>query len=112
MAYRRQFQTSRHSSDSSWDPEKALAEALAEKAAFLNEHPEYIHYQNEIDRLLDKAGNAQNRMNVLAMLMEGKLIELQRQLHKLNHLLIEAGVAPASKNRPATQRHLIQMSKN
>lgn len=36
----------------------------------------------------------ENRMAVLAMLMEGKLLELHQQLQKLNGILIRAGVKP------------------
>jgi Spy/CpxP family protein refolding chaperone len=73
-----------------WNPDQALAEALAEKAEFLGQHPEYRQYQREIDTLMDKAGTPENRMTVLAMLMEGKLIELQQELKKLNGILLDA----------------------
>ncbi len=94
MANRVRFPSSQRRHDAPWNPETALAHALAEKAAFLNQHPEYREYQKEIDKLLDKAGSMENRMAVLAMLMEGKLIELHGQLQKLNGILTKAGVKP------------------
>ena len=80
--------------DVPWNPEAALARALAGKMAFLKQNPEYREYQKEIDRLLVKAGSMENRMAVLAMLMEGNLIELHQQLQKLNAILTNAGVKP------------------
>lgn len=74
--------------DHPWDADQALAEALAERADFLLKHPNHQHYQTEIDAILEKAGSAENRMTVLAMLMESKLIELQQELKKLNCILI------------------------
>jgi hypothetical protein len=94
MANRVRHPSSRRHQDDAWNSESALAQALAEKAEFLHQHPEYREYQREIDRLLDKAGTMENRMAVLAMLMEGKLLELHQQLQKLNGILIRAGVKP------------------
>lgn len=94
MANRLRLTLSEKRHDAPWNPETALAQALAEKAEFLNQHPEHQEFQNEIDRLLDKAGNMENRMAVLAMLMEGKLIELHQQLQKLNSILTKAGAKP------------------
>ena len=74
--------------DPQWDPDAALAAALAEKTDFLLKHPGHRKYQAEIDAILDKAGSPENRMTVLAMLMEGKLIELQQELKKLNGVLL------------------------
>lgn len=73
-----------------WNPDKALDEALAERALFLERHPKYKPYQQEINRLLDKAGSPENRMTILAVLMEAKLIELHAQLKRLNTVLIKA----------------------
>ena len=39
-------------------------------------------YQREIDRVLDKSGNHQGRLLVLGMLIQGKLLEMQRELVK------------------------------
>ena len=71
-----------------WNPEKLLAEALAERDLFLRDNPKYKPFQNEINKMLDKAGNPQNRMAVLAVLMESKLLELQNELRHLNTILI------------------------
>jgi len=71
-----------------WNPEQLLAEALAEKALFLEKYPQYKPFQREIDEMLEKAGSPENRMAVLAMLMEVKLIDLHDQLKQLNRILL------------------------
>ena len=70
-----------------WDPEQALQRALEERAQFLDTYPQYRNFQKEIDRMLDKAGNTENRMNVIALLIESKLVELYTQLKNLNTIL-------------------------
>lgn len=95
MANRIRLQLPQRQEDDSWNPEIALAEALAERAEFLRKNPQYWKFQNEIDRLLDKAGSSENRMIVLAMLMEGKLIDLHRRLRQLNAIMLSAGAKPA-----------------
>ena len=65
----------------------ALQAALAERAQFLQERPHLQAYQNEIDRLLDKSGNHQGRLAVLSTLMQGKLLEMQRNLYTLNKII-------------------------
>lgn len=67
--------------------EMAVATAIAERDQFLEQHPEYMPYQREIDRILDKAGPAEKRLAVLAMLMEGKLLEMQSHLMRLHGIL-------------------------
>jgi hypothetical protein len=73
-----------------WDAEGALANALAERALFLKNHPRHVKFQAQIDRMLDKAGNAEGRMTVLAMMIEAKLIELNSNLKLLNTILLRA----------------------
>jgi hypothetical protein len=73
-----------------WDPEKALTEAVAARDRFLEQHPEHRAYQQEIDRVMDSAGSEQQRMSVLAMLMEGKMVELAGKLRELNDILVKA----------------------
>lgn len=72
-----------------WDAEQMLAEALDERAQFLENHPQHKPFQIQIDRMLDKAGNAEARMTVLAILMEAKLIELHSQFKHLNGILLK-----------------------
>ncbi len=74
----------------SWNPKQALTDALEQREQFLEQYPQYRKFQREIDRLLDKAGTSENRMGVLALLMETKLIELQGQLKQINTILIKA----------------------
>ena len=64
-----------------------LQEALAEREKFLKKHPHLRREQAEIDRLLDHAGNQQGRLAVLGTLMQGKLLEMQRELTKLSVIL-------------------------
>jgi hypothetical protein len=99
MAHQLKLQISPNKRLKSWDPEKVLADALAERALFLNAHPEYKPLQREIDMLLDKAGTSENRMTVLAVLMEAKLIELHEQLKHLNAILIRAARQEGSNDR-------------
>ena len=72
-----------------WDPDRLLADALADRARFLERYPQYREYQRQIDDMLDRAGSPENRMAVLALLMEAKLIEMHDQLKDLNRLLQE-----------------------
>lgn len=69
---------------------KTLAEALAERDAFLEKNPSARVYQNQIDRVLENAGPVENRMAVLAMMMEAKLRELGEQMSGLHDLLKRA----------------------
>lgn len=83
-------QSARRESDFEWNPDQLLAETLAERDQFLEKYPQYRSLQDEIDQLLDKAGSPENRMSVLALLMEAKLIEMQDQFRQLGRLLIAA----------------------
>lgn len=93
MAHQLKLNLNHKRTQSSWNPEKVLAEALAEKALFLDKYPEYKSFQREIDILLEKAGSPENRMTVLAVLMEAKLIELHEQLKSLNAILIDVAAS-------------------
>ncbi len=73
-----------------WNSDQALAHALAERTRFLEKHPHHRKFQREIDRLLDKAGSVENRLTVLALLIEAKLIDLHHHLGKLNGILLQA----------------------
>ena len=88
MASKLRLQIAPEKRPGTWNPEKALVDALAERALFLENSPKYKAFQNEIDKMLDKAGSPENRMTVLAMLMEAKLLELQKELRRLNAILI------------------------
>ncbi len=74
--------------DDRWEPERALATAMAERARFLETHPHHRNLQAEIDRILEKAGSHENRMAVLAFMMESRLIELHGHLQQLNRILV------------------------
>ena len=64
-----------------------LQKALAERERFLERQPHLRAYQAEIDRVLDKSGNPRGRMAVLGTLLQGKLLEMQRELYKLTKIL-------------------------
>jgi hypothetical protein len=64
-----------------------LQEALAERERFLARHLHLRSYQAEIDRILDQSGNCRGRMEVLGTLMQGKLLEMQKELYKLTKIL-------------------------
>lgn len=89
MAHKLKFNTARTASPSNWNHEKALADALAERSRFLEQYPQYAEFQSEIDKMLDKAGSSENRMAVLAMLIEGKLIEMSREFNKISAILLK-----------------------
>ena len=62
-------------------------EARKERDRLLEEYPDLREYQKEIDRCLDNAGDAENRMAVLAVMIEAKLKELQDELSHLSVVL-------------------------
>jgi hypothetical protein len=66
---------------------ECLRKALAERERLLERQPHLRAYQAEIDRVLDKSGNRQGRMAVLGTLMQGKLLDMQRELYKLARIL-------------------------
>ncbi len=66
-----------------------LQEALSEREQFLARHMHLRSYQAEIDRVLDKSGNRQGRMAVLGTLLQGKLMEMQKELYKVTEILQE-----------------------
>ena len=67
-----------------------LKQALANRDRFLEKHPHLRPMQAEIDRLLDSSGNHQGRMAVLGTMMQGKLLDMQKELNKLSNVLVEA----------------------
>ena len=64
-----------------------LQKALAEREWFLERQPHLRAYQAEIDRLLDKSGDHNGRLAVLGTLMQGKLLEMQKELYRLTEIL-------------------------
>ena len=67
--------------------DEALRHALAARDRYLEQHPHLRPLQAQIDELLDKSGNSDGRMAVLGTLMQGKLLELQRELRALAGVL-------------------------
>ncbi len=64
-----------------------LQKALAEREWFLERQPHLRTYQAEIDRVLDKSGDHNGRLAVLGTLMQGKLLEMQKELYRLTEIL-------------------------
>ena len=64
-----------------------LQKAIAERDLFLEQHPHLGTFQAEIDRLLDKSGNHEGRLSVIETLIQGKLMEMHRELNKLTGIL-------------------------
>ncbi len=110
MAHKLKLQISPDKIPSFWNPEKILTDALAERALFLENHPKYKKFQHEIDILMDKTGTSENRMTVLAVLLEAKLIELHKQLKHLNTMVRTAGVRIKFKAcKPGTPMRLMMI---
>lgn len=61
--------------------------ARIERDRLLNEHPDLKEFQKKIDRCLDNAGSSENRMAVLAIMIEAKLKELRDELTHLSFLM-------------------------
>ncbi|MGD8702264.1 MAG: hypothetical protein PVG51_09085 [Desulfosarcina sp.] len=64
-----------------------LQMALSERERFLKHRPHMRAYQAQIDSILDKSGDQQSRLAVLGTLMQGKLLEMRKELHKLNQII-------------------------
>lgn len=74
--------TTSHQSPDPTDTNSLLKQAIAERERFLKRCPHLQAYQQEIDRILDKSGTSHNRMAVLATLIQGKLLDIQKELYK------------------------------
>lgn len=61
--------------------------ARKERDRLLNEYPDLKEFQKKIDSCLDNAGSSENRMAVLAIMIEAKLKELQDELSHLSFLM-------------------------
>ena len=60
--------------------------ARKERDALLERRPELREFQKEIDRRLENAGNLENRMAVLGLMIEANLNELQKHLLRLSDI--------------------------
>jgi hypothetical protein len=63
--------------------QEILEEALRAREQFLKEHPHLQAFQDEIDRMLEKTVGFENRMSVLAFMIETKLYELKESIAQL-----------------------------
>ncbi len=60
-----------------------LEEALKAREQFLKEHPHLQSFQEEMDRILEKTVGFENRMSVLAFMIQIKLYALRDSIAKL-----------------------------
>ncbi len=63
--------------------QEMFEEALKAREQFLKEQPHLQSFQDEIDRMLEKTVGFENRMSVLAFMIETKLYELIDSLANL-----------------------------
>ena len=69
---------------------EALEEALKAREKFLKEHPDLQPFQDEIDRIMEKTVGFENRMAVLAFMIENKLYELRDSVAELHSATLKA----------------------
>lgn len=74
--------TTPHQPSNPTDTNRQLKQALVEREHFLKRCPHLNAYQQEIDRILDKSGTHRSRMAVLEILIQGKLLDIQKELYK------------------------------
>jgi hypothetical protein len=65
---------------------QALFKAKQDLNQFLREHPDLQPLQDKIDRVLNLAGNQQNRLAALSHLLNNSLKELNEVLKELTSL--------------------------
>ncbi|MFZ0929070.1 MAG: hypothetical protein WAN11_10745 [Syntrophobacteraceae bacterium] len=64
--------------------QETLEEALKAREQLLKDHPHLQSFQDEIDRILEKTVGFENRMAVLAFMIEAKLYEMRDSIAKLH----------------------------
>jgi hypothetical protein len=57
-----------------------LQDAVRELEVFLQKHPSLQEYQDEIDRRLRCSGTVENRISVISLMMEARVVELYDHL--------------------------------
>ncbi len=57
-----------------------ITDPLEEMNRLVENRPCLMNFQDEIHRRLDKAGNAENRIAVLGVMIEANLYELRKEL--------------------------------
>jgi hypothetical protein len=83
-----------------------LMRAIKERDSFLEKHPNLMGFQKEIDRRMRGTGSSQNRMAILAMMMDEKLAELRHNLISLASHLHE--VQDIMENKPQRKLTLVK----
>lgn len=67
----------------------AVKEAIKERDDYIKTHPHLKKYQKEINYVMSQINNSKGRMEALAQLAEGKMIEFQVQMKLLNDKIKE-----------------------
>ena len=79
-----------------------LEEAIKAREKFLKEHPELQPFQDEIDRIMAKTVGFENRMSVLAFMIQTKLFQLRDSITELRAVTLKAqGVVGKTKVQKA-----------
>lgn len=65
----------------------SLRKALMARERFLEHNPHLRAYQAKIDSVLDKSGNHHGRLAVLGTLIQGNLLDMQKEFNKLTTIL-------------------------
>jgi hypothetical protein len=91
MAERLWFQTPKNIGRPTASCEQRLSEALEARDRLLRERPSLQSYQDEIDRALQNVIGYEDRMAVLGVMMEAKLLELGNSLAGLQSATREFG---------------------
>ncbi|RLI66030.1 MAG: hypothetical protein DRO67_01750 [Candidatus Asgardarchaeum californiense] len=63
-----------------------LKKAIQKRDEFLEKHPHMKEFQAEIDDILDKCGNQEDRLATSQILLAGKLEEFSKQLDKIQYI--------------------------
>lgn len=69
-----------------------IQEAVKARDEFLEDHPELLDFQKEIEKEMRKAGSWENRAAILKSMMDKKILELKQKLLKLQEIANNAGI--------------------
>lgn len=92
LAIRKQELFELECDDSNWDYKTALKNAIQERDALLNKHPELQELQDEVDRRLASASCFEERMKILGKLIGDRLNRLYDECVKLENLCTQVGI--------------------
>jgi predicted nuclease with TOPRIM domain len=79
-------------SDTGWDPEAVLEEALREREKLLSSHPDLAELQAEVDRRLARVDSFEDRMAILGKMIGHRLNRLSDTCEELEALCHDVGI--------------------